>query len=371
MAGAQLWQLEEFQPPVILDFVRALKPPPAYQGETWLPSDTIDDVAFEYFKGVNDMPVMAHIIGWDSEAPMAGRPALGARVTGELPPIKRKQRMSEKEIIRRYMNPRRGTADQKIAIRKVYDDMARLIASIQARDEWLRMQAISEDTLIYNEGGVIMEFEYGINDNYQITLGTTAGTATNGAGDTVAGYGPHWSNHADSTPISDLMKICKLVEDETGERPTRAVGSQELIDHLQLSEQIKGWTYAQNAPDRPMTDEEVNKTLRRYNLPIPTAYDVRVASENADGTTTNVRTMRNNVLVLMPAQGVGRMLFGPTAEAQLALSGTQYSEQAPGIWANTYATDEPPAQWSKACAVAFPSMPNVDKLAQLTVMPAA
>jgi Phage major capsid protein E len=371
MAGAQLWQLEEFQPPVILDFVRGLKPPPSYQGETWLPRDTIDDVAFEYFKGVNNLPVMAHIIGWDSEAPMAGRPALGARVTGELPPIKRKQRMSEKEIVRRYMNPRRGTADQKIAIRNVYDDMARLVASIQARDEWLRMQAISENTLIYNEGGVIMEFNYGISDLFQITLAAAAGDATNGADDPEPTFGPHWSDHANATPITDLMTLCKRVEDATGERPTRAVASQEAIDHLLLSEQIKGWTYQQNAPDRPMTPDEVAGTLRRYGVPIPTPYDVRVASENADGTTTNVRTMRNNVVVLQPAQGVGRMLFGPTAEAQLALSGTQYAEQAPGIWANTYATDEPPAQWSKACAVAFPSMPNVDKLAQLTVLPAA
>jgi hypothetical protein len=367
MAGAQLWQLEEFQPPVMLDFVRGLKPPPAYQGNLWLPPQTIDDVEFEYFKGVNDLPVMAHIVGWDSEAPMAGRPPLGAKVSGELPPIKRKQRMSEKEIVRRYMQPRRGSADQQNAVDRVYADVARLVASIQARAEWLQMQAISEDTVVYNEGGVIIEFNYGIPDTQQIHLGASAGTATDGTGATDTEFGVRWSDTENATPISDLMVICKRVEDATGERPTRWVSSQKVIDYLLLNEQIKGWTYQQTAPDRPLTPEEVNQTLRRYNLPTPTSYDVQVMSENADGTTTKVRTMRDDTVVLLPQLGVGRLLWGPTAEAQLALAGTRYVQQAPGIWANTYAMDEPPSQWSKAVAVCFPSMPDVDKLAQLEV----
>lgn len=369
MAGAQLWQLEEFQPPVVLDFVRGIKPPPQYQGSLFLPDNQIDDVEFEYFKGADETPVMAHVVGWDSEAPIAGRPPLGQKVSGELPPIKRKQRMSEKEIVRRYNTPRRGTADQQAALTRVYDDMARLVGSIQARMEWLTMQALSEDTVQYNEGGVIIEFDFGIPDVQQITLADTAGAATDGTGATRAEFGPSWLDTTNATPITDLQYLADSVEQERGERPTSFVCSRKTANALLSNAQIKGWTYAANAPDRPMTSEERDQTLQRYQLPTPVVYDVQVGNENADGSTTKVRTMRENAIVLLPAQPVGRRLWGPTAEAQ-ALYGTPYAQQAPGIWGATYYLDEPPSQWTKAVAVAFPTMPDADKLAQMTVFPA-
>jgi hypothetical protein len=369
MAGAQLWQLDEFSAPVMLGFIRNLEPPPNYLGRTLLPDRVIPDSEFEYIKGVNDQPVMAHIIGYDSEAPIAGRPGLGERVRGELPLIKRKTRISEKEI-QRFTTPRTGTADLDAAIRAVYDDVARLVGSIQARMEWLRMQALSEDVVTYNDGGVIMQFNYGFADTQQITLATTAGGATDGSGALVTGYGPHWSDTVNATPITDLMTICDYVEQRTGSRPARGFLSRQANNYLLRNEQIKGWTYATNAPDRPLTQEEVNATLTRYGLPLFTTYDTQVGSENADGTTTQVRTMRENVVVLLPAGNVGQSLWGPTAESRVLL-GTPYAQQAPGLWANTYGMDEPPSQWTKAVAAAFPSLPEVDRVAQLTVLPAA
>jgi hypothetical protein len=37
------------------------------------------------------------------------------------------------------------------------------------------------------------------------------------------------------------------------------------------------------------------------------------------------------------------------------------------VWANTYATDEPPAQWTKVAAVAFPTAPEMNRVAQMTL----
>jgi hypothetical protein len=369
MAGTALWQLDEFSAPVMLGFIRGLEVPQNYLGRTLLPDRIIPDSEFEYLKGVNEQPVMAHIIGYDSEAPIAGRPGLGERVRGELPLIKRKARVSEKEI-QRFMTPRTGTADLDAAIRAVYDDTARLVRSIQARMEWLRMQALSEDVVVYNDSGVIIQFNYGVPDEAQITLGATAGTATDGTGATVAEYGPHWSDVTNATVITDLMTICDEIEQRTGERPARMVMSRRTSNYFLRNAQIKGWTYATNAPDRPLTQEEVNQTFARYGIPGYQVYDTKVGSENVDGTTTQVRTMRENVVLLLPAGNVGQTLWGPTAESR-ELLGTPYAQQAPGLWANTYGTDEPPAQWTKAVAAAFPSLPEVDKIGQLTVYPAA
>ena len=83
-----LWELDEFQGPQFLGFVRNVPTPPGFMGQRWLPDQTTFDLEFEYILGAWRRPVMAHVVGWDSEAPIHGRPALGQKVSGELPPIR-------------------------------------------------------------------------------------------------------------------------------------------------------------------------------------------------------------------------------------------------------------------------------------------
>lgn len=357
-----IWQLEELQPPLLLPYVRALLPQPTYQGATWLPNQSHDDVEYQYVIGANNIPVMAHVIGWDSEAPIAGAEAQGQKVFGELPPIKRKRRISEKEIIR-FMTPRNGTADQQNALRQVLGGISGLVASIQARVEWLRMQALSEDAVIYDEGGVKIRFDYGINNNYQINLVTQQ----NGAGgDVAAEYGPAWSDQANATPVADLMHLCDKIQDETGQRPQTFLCSRKYAGYLLDNASIKTWIYQTTAPDRPLLPAEVQALFDRYDLPRIQTYDVTVGSEAADGSVTQVRPMRQNAAVLLPSISVGQTLWGPTAESR-ALIGTPYQQMAAGLWASTYGQDEPPGEWTKAVAVTFPTMPNAHLLGQMTL----
>jgi hypothetical protein len=172
-----LWELDEFAPPQLLGFVRSLSVPSTFMGARWLPDQTISDLEFQYVLGSFRRPVMATVMGWDAEAPLHARQGAGARVSGELPPIKRKSRIGEKQIIR-FLQPRAGTPDQLDAVRSVYVDVAELFDTVQARVEWLRLQALSEDKVVYNEDGVIFSFDFGIDDTFQIDLVTQ----TNGAG---------------------------------------------------------------------------------------------------------------------------------------------------------------------------------------------
>lgn len=358
----QIWQLEELQPPLLLPYVRALMPPESYRASTWLPDRTHGDVEYQYVIGARNTPVMAHIMGWDSEAPIAGREAAGQKLFGELPPIKRKRRISEKEIIR-FMTPRLGTTDQQDALRKLMGSIANLVASVQARVEWLRMQALSEDVLIYDEGGVKWQYDFGITDAYQIDLVTQ----TDGTGaDVSADYGPSWSDPENATPVKDLMHLCDKMQDETGQRPTTLVCSRKYAGYLIDNASIKGWIYPTNAPDRPLLPGEVQGLFTRYDLPSIVTYDVTMNSEAHDGTTSMVRPLRQNRAVLLPPAAVGNTLWGPTAESR-ALIGTQYSQLAPGLWAGTYGVDEPPGEWSKVCAVAFPVLPDAHLLGQMTL----
>jgi hypothetical protein len=247
-----LWELEELQPPTLLGFVRQLLPPPPYRAGEFLPAVTVDDIEFEYIKGASQNPVMATIIGWDSEAPIGSKYRSGERVQGEIPAMKRKERISEKEIIR-FLQPRVGTADQQAAVRAVYDMAARLTLSTLATVEWLGMQALSEDKIVYNQDGVIFQFDFGIDNRQQINLLT----GVDGAGtDRTPPFGPAWLNpdgsvNTAATPVTDLMVICDEVEQRTGRRPARFVTSKKAVNSLLYSEQIKGYAYARTGRSRP------------------------------------------------------------------------------------------------------------------------
>jgi hypothetical protein len=276
--------------------------------------------------------------------------------------------MSEKEIIR-FLTPRAGMPDVQQAIDSVYGLTAVLLDSVQARVEWLRMQALSEDTVEYDEGGVIFEFDFGLTDEFQIDLPDQI----DGAGTSVAAdYGPSWDDTSTATPVLDLGKLCDTMEDETGERPVEFVCSRKAVGYLLANQSVRELIRGTSAPDAVLTMQELNTVFSLYNLPTIVSYDVKVRSENANGTYTDVRTMAEERAFLVPASnpvlpghsGVGATLWGPTAESR-PLLGSNLATQAPGIYAVAYGQEEPPSEWVKAVGVAFPTLPGADKLGQM------
>jgi hypothetical protein len=361
-----LWELDEFKPPQMLGFIRSLPVPAGFSAVNWLPDRTINDLEFEYILGSQSKPVMAHVMGFDSEAPIHGRPGLGARISGELPPIKRKARIGEKTIIR-FMAPRSGLPDVDDAINSVYRTAAELVTSVQARAEWLRAQSVSEDTVVYNEGGVILNMDYQITNRYQITLGATAGTAVNGAGATESAYGPRWDDYVNANAVLDLQKLSFRIRTEKGVALARTVMAEKTLNDIFQQQKVRDMIRGTGAgvPQTLLTRGEIDAVFAQYSIPPIELYDVFVTKENADGTYTDVRCMRENAVVLQPVS-LGETLWGPTAESRV-LFGTPLAAAAAGIWAETYGTTEPPAEWTKVAATAIPTLPAADKLGQMTV----
>jgi Phage major capsid protein E len=363
-----LYELDEFKPATFLGFVRSVPQPNTFLGTKWLPNQVIDDLEFEYILGSFSRPVMAHIMGFDSEAPIHGRPGVGAKVSGELPPIKRKSKIGEKEIIR-FLQPRAQTQDVQNAIDSVYRGTGDLLDAIQARVEWLRMQALTEDKVIYDEAGVKFGFDFGVDDEFQINLVGSGGVPRDGAGvDVSDDFSAAWTDTAGSNPVLDLQAICNRVEDKTGRRPVEFVTTRKGANLLLNNAAMRGMIRGSGAPDTVLTSGEVQTLFSLYDLPTVTTYDVIVQAEQPDGTYVDVRPMAQNKSFLVPAgyAGGNKTLWGPTAESRV-LFGTTLAGQAPGIWAETYGTTEPPAEWTKAAAIAFPSMPEANTLAKMNL----
>lgn len=356
-----LADLEEFLPATLLPWVRMQPIPDTFKAARFLPDQFINDLNFEYIKGRQNKPVMAHVMGYDSEAPIASRQAGGEKVAGELPPIKRKSRLSEKEIIR-FLTPRQGTSDQIDAVNSVYIDASTLIESIQSRVEWLRIKALSEQTVIYNESGVIFEFDFGLDKENLFDITTNS----NANGETIADLSGAWTDTVNSNPVTDLQFICNLVQNKTGQRPVELVLDNKSINLLQNNENLRLLSRGPDGLPGIITQGEIDNVFLRYDLPSLTSYDVFVSREQADGTLVDERLLTEGKGFLLPARPIGQTLWGPTAESR-ALIGTDLQGLMPGIFASTYSTDEPPAEWVKAAAIAFPTMPNAHALSQIKV----
>jgi hypothetical protein len=355
-----LWDLDEFTPGNLLPFVRQEPTPEGFQGARWLPDETTNDLSFEYIKGARQRTVMAHVMGFDSEAPIASRQAGGARVTGELPPIKRKARIGEKELIR-FLQPRQHSSDVQDAIDSVYHDLSDLTKAVQARVEWLRIKALSERTVVYNEGGVIFEFDFGLEDELYFDFVTKK----DGTDATIAQLGGDWNDTENSTPVSDLRFLSRLQRDKTGALPKEFVTDAASLELIYNSKEVHTLARGVNGLPGVLTAGEVASVFARYELPTLTSYDVFVGSEQEDGSIVDERLLTPGKGFFIPGgQNLGKTLWGPTAESR-SLIGTNLSRQAPGIIGTTYGTDEPPAEWTKVAAVAFPTMPQAHTLTQV------
>lgn len=360
-----LWELDEFQGPQFLGFIRNVPVPEAYAGASILPDQTTFDLEFSYILGSDARPVMANIIGWDSEAPIAGREPSNDRVVGELPPIKRKAKMSEKEIINRFLSPRAGIPDKQIAIDEVYKLVGGLQDSVQARVEWLRWQAMSEDVVTYSEDGVQFVFDFGFNTDYQIDMAT----GLDGAGVAVPSLtGVALSTVATADPINDWRYLSDLIENETGFRPFEMWCSNQAVSYMLENAALRTLIRGAGAPTAPLTLEEMNIALQIHGLPTIHKYDATIRSELANGTYATVRPLAVNKAVFLPGPEatIGSTLWGPTAESR-SLVGTPYAAQAPGIYSTVYGKDEPPSEWAKSVGVAFPSLPGANLMGQVTL----
>jgi hypothetical protein len=360
-----LWELEEFQNPTFLGFIRSIPEPEEFLGGSAdiLPNRTIGTLEYEYILGANNSQarrsIMANVMGWDSEAPIHGRrvptAAPESTVRGELPPIKRKAKLSEKEIIK-FKQPRPGTSDREDVINYVYDLTDELVTAVQARLEWLRMQAISEDVVVVDQEGVDVAIDFGVPTTQQFNVNTDDNLST------------WWEDTTNSNPLTDLDYICNKYEVDHGVRPARQIADpttlQVLLNNVNLRELARG----PGGPAIRLTTDELNALFTIYQLPSLRTYDVSFLEENHDGTLTAVRPFNRRKTVLLPPESItlGNTLLGPTAESR-NIPGVAYTQYAPGIVGSIYGKDEPPSEWVKVAAVGFPSLPGAEYVVQMTM----
>ncbi len=337
--------LKEFTTKLVLSYARSL-PEEGAMGPLFFPVLNTNELSFEYYQDQVLTNVSASVQAYNAEAQIGSREGL-VKVSGEIPPIKRKIDLDERSMLALR---REGAGDVEMVRSDLYNDIANMVNAVYTKIEALRITALALGKIELNENGIILSVNYGVPADQQVTL---------------AG-GDRWSESATRDIMGNIQTWTNTVEDATGVKPTKALTSN-VVQALMLADQgIRDMIWGNTDDNRPVTLTQINNLLQSMDLPQLGFYNKRYRVQNEDGTYTTTRFFPDNMFVLLPEGKLGDTLMGPTAEAML--DEAVESKNVAGIYANVTHQNEPPMIWTKAAATSLPTFPAADRVFQAQVI---
>lgn len=364
---AELLKLEELHPATLLGFIgdrlAAIHSRSNYLGPTLLPGRRVDTIEYEYILGGRNIPVAARIVDFNSPSPGGRRVGRLEKVTGELLTIKQKLDVDAKTLLR-IQQALNSTAPNAVkqAIQAIYDDVENVLASLAARVEWLRWQALSTGKVLYNADGVVIELDYRLPTDNEMWVSTS------------------WADSVTATPLEDLMTACDAIEQATGVRPARAVCHSSTWKELITAKQTREWVFGpfvDTTKVRPVLESEALALLDQLRLPRFAIYDVKVQVEDpVTGTVSAQYLLPEDTIVLLPPTNVelGETLFGPTPFEVFNVQGVadvvREITEAPGyVVLVVKEGDDPGRLVTRGEVTAVPAIPGIQYVGILHTRP--
>lgn len=312
-------------------------------GDILFPERKTEAMEIKMIKGASELPVSASVHSFNTEAEIGSREG-GEYSIQDLALIKRKIRLSEKEIIA-LESPRNSKEEEEI-IKKIFQDVDKLVAGVRARVEVMRMEALSTGKIVINENGVKATIDYGMPMNHKVEKTWKTGTPT---------------------ILEDMDSMVNQIVKDTGFTPTRALTSKTNLNTILRDERIRSAIYGVNSA-KMLTIAELNAFLAQQSLPQIAVYDKMYRKQVKDGKYTSFRYLPESAFIMMPDGKMGDTFYGLTAEELELRKQPDIDLSAIGnIIVAQYATFDPVAKWIKAVATALPSFPYADQVFAATI----
>lgn len=294
---------------------------------------------------------------FDVESPIGSRKGF-ARVTGEIPPLSKKQTLGEELTIK--LAEMRGGAGQGSTeiVDQIFDDAADLTESILARLERAKGEALSTGKVTFtNDRGLVdAEIDFTVGGAFPLTA--------------LSGPSALWSVHASATPIADMIGWVKEWRDANqGRNPAYFQMSLEALQNAVQADEVKNYLAVPGGITPPIVTEanlqQINLSL---GLPPIRTYDTET---NVPGV-GDTRVIPAEKVLLLPAaseRDFGETTFGPTAEAlELVGAGFGTVETAPGLTGVVMKTFDPVSTWTKVAGLAIPVIKNPSAIGETDVL---
>jgi hypothetical protein len=301
--------------------------------------------------GASGNRVAANIISYDASTPELGRKSLSVKYF-DIPKVAIARRKSEREILEHQIT--RNIQGNVAVIEDYFNDLDFCWDGVQARMEWLALQALSATTLTLsttnNPLGVINEtaIDFGMPSANKKVV-TTAKWST--------------ANAASMIPITDFKKM-------VGYGRAIGVNLRYALMNATTFDFITGSTEYQNAAKQFLVGEPTvlgyqsleiaNRVMNALRLPQIVLIDTYVGIENAAGTVTATDPWSASHVTFLPDLVVGNFYAGPIAEEIERPLDVIQSKRGP-VLLSVRKDFNPSSVITKGEANVFPSWANVDQ----------
>lgn len=300
---------------------------------------------------INHAIVAADVVALDSTLPLKSRSKI-TNAAGKLPKLGLKLRKGEKLISDINVMIARG-ADEATIASKIFDDTTKVIKSIDVRTEIMFLQALSTGTCLVdsdtNTGtGIRVAFGYEDENIFQCV-------------------GSPWGED-DETPQDDVQQLFDKAHEDSN-----------VILHVYLSR--KYFDYFRHSDQGKLLAAYYNNAVitDKSLLPVPSrntflealkdeygatfhVVDSVFKVENADGTKTAVKPWEEANVVGVPAEVVGRLVYGTLAEETNPVSGVNYQKSGSHILVSKYSKTDPLEEYTAAQALCLPVIDGADSV---------
>jgi hypothetical protein len=308
-------------------------------------------LTYETLVGVQNGRVAADVVSYDSSAPLKTRQVI-SKLTGEIPAIRVKRAMSEKDINEyNILSAMASAPDQKQLIDLVFGDVDFVFEAVQARLEWMALSALSTGVISLstsNNNGMVTEASI----DFQVPTANKTGVYD------------EWDQTATATPIADIRAVDTLASNN-GHKLQFILMRKNTFNEMRLCAEVKSllatYLLSGSATTFAPNIETVNNYLAAEGLPTIKIIDQSIGIESTAGVVTYSNPWSDHKVAFIPEQTCGLMLFGPIA-SQTNPPAQEIQVVRNNILIAKYRTSDPVNEFTRGEANAFPSWSNVDRV---------
>jgi hypothetical protein len=317
--------------------------------QQFFPLKYTTQLTWESLAGTGGNPVMADVIEYNSSAPLKTRRVV-TKTTGDIPKIAIKRQMDEKDMndynILKALS--QGDANRSSLLDIVFNDIDFCYTGVQARTEYLAMQALSYGSISLttsNNNGIVTEVA--------CDFGIPAGNKTAAS--------QLWSV-ASGTPMTDIRTVTENAR-ASGFPLEYMVCDRTAFNQLVANTQVQEeWAVLRNTATKATpTFGDLTNLFEQRQLPKIIVVDSNVRFENEAHALTNVAAWKTGYVTFLSDIKVGNILHGPIAEeTSESLSKKAIMVKRDHVLLSKWSELEPFGEFTKGQANAFPRFANVD-----------
>ena len=268
-----------------------------YMGEMLFPATKQLGTELTKIGGRAGVPVELKASAFDVQATFRDRLSVETR-TQTMPFFKEGMRVDEK-IRQQLLNLASAGNAQVLAplVRNIFDDTSNLLRGARVTRERMVMELISTGKIAINNNGVAMEYDYGIDEDYQKVKTAKA-----------------WSDTENSNPLKDMRDWVEDFKIRYGVTLGYAVMTSKTFSYIANNKNVIKQLYPTvTDPSGLMIRNEQVKQLVLDTVGVRILINNNIYATQVRG--ANKKFFPDNVVSFLPDSGVlGNMVFGTTPE---------------------------------------------------------